>query len=130
MTPQRIQRQRAKGWRAPENTVYVGPGSRWGTPFKIYRLARGEWVVLDIGRGGARERIMYISGEPRSHPTSEAAREAAAALYTLHIGPMGLYEFSDEALDALPGELADRNLMCWCPPGPCHADVLLELANR
>ncbi|MFB7446821.1 DUF4326 domain-containing protein, partial [Streptomyces mirabilis] len=22
-------------------------------------------------------------------------------------------------------------LMCWCPPGrPCHADVLLELANK
>ncbi len=27
-------------------------------------------------------------------------------------------------------ELAGKNLACWCPPdGPCHADVLLELAN-
>ncbi|KPQ06160.1 MAG: protein of unknown function containing DUF4326 domain [Rhodobacteraceae bacterium HLUCCA12] len=27
-------------------------------------------------------------------------------------------------------ELCGRNLACWCPPGsPCHADVLLELAN-
>jgi len=26
--------------------------------------------------------------------------------------------------------LRGRNLACWCPPGePCHADVLLELAN-
>ena len=27
-------------------------------------------------------------------------------------------------------ELAGKNLACWCKPGaPCHADVLLELAN-
>lgn len=27
-------------------------------------------------------------------------------------------------------ELAGRDLMCWCPPGwPCHADVLLDIAN-
>lgn len=26
--------------------------------------------------------------------------------------------------------LRDKNLACWCKPGdPCHADVLLELAN-
>jgi hypothetical protein len=26
--------------------------------------------------------------------------------------------------------LAGRDLACWCPPGePCHAEVLLELAN-
>jgi hypothetical protein len=28
-------------------------------------------------------------------------------------------------------ELRGKNLACWCPPDePCHADVLLELANR
>lgn len=28
-------------------------------------------------------------------------------------------------------ELRGQNLACWCPPGsPCHADVLLELANK
>ena len=34
-------------------------------------------------------------------------------------------------------ELAGRDLACWCPlvdadgtPVPCHADVLLEVANR
>lgn len=27
-------------------------------------------------------------------------------------------------------ELAGHNLACWCKPGtPCHADVLIELAN-
>jgi hypothetical protein len=33
--PKRIQRQRTKGWRAPEDAVYVGRGTRWGNPFKI-----------------------------------------------------------------------------------------------
>lgn len=28
------------------------------------------------------------------------------------------------------GELAGRDLACWCRPGdPCHADGLLEVAN-
>ena len=28
------------------------------------------------------------------------------------------------------GDLAGRDLACWCPlDQPCHADVLLELAN-
>ena len=27
--------------------------------------------------------------------------------------------------------LRGRDLCCWCPPdSPCHADVLLEIANR
>lgn len=25
--------------------------------------------------------------------------------------------------------LRGKNLACWCKDGPCHADVLLELAN-
>jgi hypothetical protein len=33
---------------------------------------------------------------------------------------------------AARAELAGRDLVCWCPleNGPCHADVLLEVANR
>ncbi|HEU4430133.1 MAG TPA: DUF4326 domain-containing protein [Myxococcota bacterium] len=27
-------------------------------------------------------------------------------------------------------ELRGRDLVCWCAPAACHADVLLELANR
>jgi len=26
-------------------------------------------------------------------------------------------------------ELKGKNLICWCSPEPCHADVLLEIAN-
>jgi len=31
--PKRIQRKRTKGWRMPDNTVYVGRPSKWGNPF-------------------------------------------------------------------------------------------------
>jgi len=27
-------------------------------------------------------------------------------------------------------ELRGKDLVCWCAPAPCHADVLLELANQ
>lgn len=27
-------------------------------------------------------------------------------------------------------ELRGKDLVCWCAPLPCHADVLLEAANR
>ncbi len=33
-------------------------------------------------------------------------------------------------VDDVRRELAGRDLACWCPlDGPCHADVLLEVAN-
>lgn len=28
------------------------------------------------------------------------------------------------------GELTGHDLVCWCAPFPCHADVLMEEANR
>ena len=27
-------------------------------------------------------------------------------------------------------ELQGKDLVCWCAPEPCHADILLELANK
>ena len=34
-----------------------------------------------------------------------------------------------DLLEALP-ELRGKDLICWCAPQPCHADVLLRLANE
>ena len=34
-----------------------------------------------------------------------------------------------EFLEETVKELAGKDLVCWCAPLPCHADVLLELAN-
>jgi hypothetical protein len=40
--------------------------------------------------------------------------------------------FRNEHVGSLPvAELRGKNLACWCPlDKPCHADVLLELANE
>ena len=27
-------------------------------------------------------------------------------------------------------ELKGKDLICWCAPLPCHADILLEVANK
>lgn len=32
--PIRIQRRRTRGWRKPDNCVYVGRPSKWGNPYK------------------------------------------------------------------------------------------------
>jgi hypothetical protein len=96
MMPQRIQRQRTKGWRMPENAVYVGRPTRWGN----------HWHT---GNGWD-----------------------AAAIVALHAEWMrGTY--CDNACPPKPdlGLLRGKDLACWCPlDQPCHADVLLELANR
>jgi hypothetical protein len=34
------------------------------------------------------------------------------------------------ALVAALHELRGKHLVCWCAPGRCHAEVLIELANR
>lgn len=45
--------------------------------------------------------------------------------------PSGRGRFTTVTLTDIRTELAGRDLACWCAPGdPCHADVLLELANR
>lgn len=58
----------------------------------------------------------------------EHDRAAAVYLYRewmLGRGPDPLVERPN------PSELRGKNLACWCKPGtPCHAEVLLELANR
>jgi len=52
-----------------------------------------------------------------------ASREEAVALYRRHVdAPPDGHAYT---------ELTGHDLACWCPlDGPCHADVLLERANR
>jgi len=107
--PERIQRKRTKGWRMPTGAVYVGRPTRWGNPFQV-----GDPLTK------------HFSGASRLDGVIRDARHAVD-LYSLHTGAMGNYELDDdEVRDALAG----RDLVCWCPlDQPCHADVLLEIAN-
>lgn len=99
--PRRIQLRRTKGWRKPEGAIVVARPSKWGNPFRV-----GEVVERRSGRS---ERV-----RDRAH---------AVALYRRWL-------FHQERSLNLVPELAGRDLACWCPlDQPCHADVLLEVAN-
>ena len=97
----RIQRKRTKGWRMPEGAVYVGRPTWWGNPF-----AAGESV--------------YVVAQSATADTAIGTVNPILAVE--------LYRLYAEELDV--SELRGRDLACWCPlDQPCHADVLLELAN-
>lgn len=35
-----------------------------------------------------------------------------------------------ELVATVKAELRGKDLVCWCAPKPCHADVLLRIANQ
>lgn len=46
------------------------------------------------------------------------------------VGMFRLYVVSVLDIEQMRTELAGKNLACWCPlDQPCHADVLLRIAN-
>lgn len=109
--PERIQLSRAKGWRMPPNTVKVDRSSKWGNPFKPEDL--------------------YIAGPSRAWGLKRGDQlgqaGAVRAFSTLMQTSLRMEPVKTRAL---LDELRGKNLACWCKPGqPCHADVLLELAN-
>lgn len=109
--PMRIQRRRTTGWRMPKGAVYVGRPTRWGNPYRVAPDAP-EIVLHDDGRWWT----------VRSDARSFVVGEFRADLVT------GALAFT---VDDVRRGLAGRDLVCWCPlDQSCHADVLLDLANR
>ena len=101
--PERIQLRRSRGWRKPPGAVVVARPSRWGNPFAVGQRIGGVLV------------------RDRAH---------AVELYRAMLAD------SPQQRAAVRAELAGRDLACWCPllaadgsRGPCHADVLLQIAN-
>lgn len=103
----RIQRKRTKGWEAPEGAVYVGRPSKWGNPFSVLpHITPGTRVGGGMG---------YFAVA-----TLDDAIECFKEMFIAK--PSLLVE--------VVAELNGKDLMCWCPlDQPCHADVLLEIAN-
>ncbi|MFC0408855.1 DUF4326 domain-containing protein [Roseomonas elaeocarpi] len=101
--PVRIQLSRKKGWRMPPNTVKVSRGTAWGNPHRV------GISLCDNGDG----RLRYM----------DAADAVAAYRRDL---PFWQEHRMQPPLSSLRG----KNLACWCKEGPCHADALLDLANR
>ena len=101
--PKRIQLSRRKGWRMPPNTVKVDRSTKWGNPFKVGR------PYLD-------------------YATGKVVRPATTAACVLSFS--NWINTMPGMRDKISAQLRGKNLACWCKPGdPCHADVLLEIAN-
>lgn len=98
----------------PENTVVVARPTKWGNPWRV-----GEPDIRDATEAARRFRcavVGFISNgsfcPPQARPGSIIRR----------------------IIDDAP-QLRGKNLACWCAIRrngeyvPCHADVLLSLAN-
>jgi len=118
--PQRIQRKRTKGWRMPDNTVYVGRGSRWGNHCVVVPLAKsGPFDVVIKTTSG---QVVGFVGQSTGIESARAVAQDTYRRWLIHQTEMWLAGY----LRSLRG----KNLACWCPENhPCHGDVLLELAN-
>lgn len=143
MSPQRIQLRRTKGWRKPEGAIVVARPSRWGNPYVVERARsverdqQGMPIRSTLGRNGP----WTVYATRRGHHTGSEwggfgdDREAAIA-FAVELHRRSVLAMADGVdgpidLHSFVGELAGHDLACWCPEGqPCHADVLLELANR
>lgn len=134
--PVRIQRSRAPGWRMPAGAVYVGRPTLWGNPWKPGRPGRFwlppypiEDAVIGTGldAGDAVDlyrRLLHAGPDPinRLLPNELSADGRRQVRGWLH----------DHAshIRAELHQIQGRDLACWCAlDAPCHADVLLKLAN-
>jgi hypothetical protein len=106
--PKRIQLSRRKGWRMPENTVKVDRSSPWGNP----------WIVRLNAPPGSTTKGGYITALTPEDAVNQFLRWLCTAQ-------------GRAVAEAAERELRGKNLACWCPlDQPCHADVLLKLANK
>lgn len=110
LVPRRIQRKRAKGWRMPAGAIYVGRPTRWGNPYRV----------------GLAACSCRSAGECNHNSFRVETAEDAVAAYRAWAGLWIPTRGRGAELFAL----RDHHLACWCSlAAPCHADVLLEMAN-
>lgn len=132
--PDRITLSRAKGWRKPTGAVVVARPSIWGNPWGI-----GTPGTLD-GALTRYKTVMQISQQDAVWLFKDWLRTGK----TISGGMPYLPQMTDAGARALRDhlhgrrrlilanldQLRGRDLCCWCKPGtPCHADVLMEIAN-
>lgn len=103
MRPRVWNKHRDKG-KIPPGAIYVGRPSKWGNPFPIGPIKCGH---PDCG--------------PGAHGV--ITREMAIAQYRNWLA--GMLKADPEFLAPLRG----KDLVCWCSPKPCHADVIMEMAT-
>lgn len=129
--PVRIQRSRQHKQKSPNglSIVYVGRPGKWGNPFKavgdmVYEYAGDRHKILDP----------WVWKETCTSP--EEALFRCLQLYQdwllpyKHGDDLHSFYLSTARIEEIRLELQGKNLSCWCAVGqPCHADILLKLAN-
>lgn len=136
--PKRIQMSRQHAWRAENaGAIIVARPRPLGNPFRIYQHCKpgkredstrhpGDWGIEDTGRFNN----TYLHGY-----TKLGAARMACTMYRQALDDV--YPPGSTARLLLIHELAGHDLACWCPlldptteqRWPCHADILLALAN-
>ena len=110
--PVRIQLSRGKGFRKPADAVVVSRPSRWGNQFRM-------------------DQPHPVHGWPMSRAEAVECFRRSLIPYT-HQSEQPMVDFflSELSIREIQSELRGKDLCCWCSLSePCHADVLLELAN-
>lgn len=153
--PRRIQLRRTKGYRKPPEAVTVARPTKWGNPFVVGDQSRGlvrygprheeklgrPWDYEGrISTDGTRHDMWFAKDNIIETYVRFATRVEVVELFRLTLldptpGMLMAYpsnrgRFCDVTVDDIRSELVGRDLACWCPlDQPCHADVLIELAN-
>lgn len=103
--PRRIQLKRTKGWKMPSTAVKVDRTTKWGNPFIVGKHGIQTECVADFK--------MMVTKRMICGSVDEDTVDAQRTYLTLDIK-----------------ELRGKHLACWCREGaPCHADILLKIAN-
>ena len=136
--PVRIQRSRQHKQVTPNGLpiAYVGRGTRWGNPFRLVKYSDGKWAIKTDGSDRCNE--LLIKHCHAVYDTRDAAAIDAINCYNFWLLPythkegsmMEFYQSIAQIDDAIIS-LKGKNLSCWCRlDEKCHADLLLELANK
>ena len=94
--------------RIPPDAILVDRTTKWGNPYKI---GASKWQMG----------IIVLAGESDLLTRKEAVDRYRWMLFNTEMGATLLQQI---------GELTGYDLVCWDAPLPCHADILLELANE
>lgn len=138
MLPIRVQRIQQRKQVSPNGlpTVYVGSGSRWSNPFKLVKQSSGKWTIQTDGSERCNKLLIK-----HCHAIYDTKDEAAADAincyshwllpYNRKEGSMSEFYLSMSNIEDIVASLKGRNLSCWCSiDEKCHADLLIELANK
>jgi hypothetical protein len=132
--PVRVQRKRTAGWRMPDATIYVGRPTIWGNPFTVGDLFTNRtwaWNRPEPGAtrpAGSYDHAAAFGDDAWTEIVAEVADRAHAVdLFRAYITVENVGQWDPANIRF---QLGDSDLCCWCPlDKPCHADVLLEIAN-